>query len=194
MQFDRNETAVVLVEFQQQWTNKGLFHWLIKNQMESRNVIENTRHLVTEARKMGVPIIHAPLVVDPANKKGWMAYPTMGKLFSKDSWKSAFVPGVFEEGDSISTREVYNLKGFDAFYESPLEQILVEHGIKNIFICGFATDQCPAKTLVTAVSKGFNPHIISDCTATFSRYFQKSAEKKHSERVVTSQELLAGLA
>ena len=194
MQFQVDETAVILVEFQQQWTKKGLFHWLIKNQLESRNVVENTRHLVTEARKLGVPIIHAPLVVDPDNKKGWLAYPTFGRIFSKGSWKSAFVPGVFEDGDPVARREYYNLKAFDAFFESPLEQVLVERGIKNMFICGFATDQCPAKTLVTAVAKGFNPHIVSDCTATFNGFFQRGTEQKHSDRVVTSRALLARLA
>ena len=193
MQIDVKETAVVLVEFQQQWTQKGLFYWLIKNQLESRNVIENTRHLVTEVRKLGATIIHAPLIVDPHNKKGWMAYLTFGRIFSKDNWKSEFVAGVFADGDPIATREYYNLKAFDAFFESPLEQVLVERNIKNMFICGFATDQCPAKTLVTAVTKGFNPHIVSDCTATFNGFFQKSAEKKHSDRVVTSQALLAEL-
>ena len=194
MQFDIEETAVVLVEFQQQWTQKGLFYWLIRNQLESRNVVENTRHLVTEARKLGATIIHAPLIIDPQNKKGWMAYPTLGQIFTKDSWKSAFVPGVFEDGDPVAQREYYNLKAFDAFFESPLEQVLIDHNIKNLFICGFATDQCPAKTLVTAVTKGFNPHIVADCTATFNSFFQKSAEKKHNDRMITSQVLLARLA
>jgi nicotinamidase-related amidase len=194
MQFSVEETAVVLVEFQQQWTQKGLFHWLIKNQLASRNVVENTRQLVAEARQSGVTIIHAPLIVDPQHKKGWLAYPTMGRVFTKDSWQSEIVSGLFVDGDPVSPREVYNLKGFDAFFASPLEQILVDREIKNLFICGFATDQCPAKTLRTAVAKGFNPYLVSDCTATFNEFFQKSAERRHSDRVVTSPAVLAGLA
>ncbi len=184
----------MLVEFQKQWTEKGLFHWLIKNQLESRDVVKNTQRLVSEARKLGIPIIHAPLVVDPHNKKGWMAYLTFGQIFTRDSWKSEFVPGLFEEGDPIAQREYYNLKAFDAFFESALEQTLRDHNIKNLFICGFATDQCPAKTLRTAERRGFNPFLVSDCTATFNGYFQKSAERKHSDRVVTSQALLRRLS
>lgn len=189
----KNEIAIVLVEFQKQWTEKGLFHCLIKHQMESRAVVENTRRLVTQARESGVTIIHAPLVVNPHNKKGWLAYLTFGQIFTQDTWKAELVPGLFEEGDLIVQRGYYNLQAFDAFFESSLEQTLNEHNVKNLFICGFATDQCPAKTLRTALGKGFNPYLVSDCTATFNGFFQKSAERKHSERSVTSQTLLASL-
>ena len=193
MKLEREETAIVLVEFQKQWTEKGLFHSLIKNQLETRDVVKNTQRLVSEARKLGIKIIHAPLVVDPHDKKGWMAYPTFGQIFTKDSWKSEFVPGLFEEGDPVAKREYYNYQAFDAFYKSPLEETLRAQNIKNMFICGFATDQCPVKTLRTAERKGFNPFLVSDCTATFSAFFQTRAEHRHSERVITSQTLLDSL-
>ena len=101
MQLKRDETAVVLVEFQKQWTEKGLFNWLIKGQLESRQVVENTRRLVAKAREHDLTIIHAPLVVDPHNKKGWLAYSTLGRIFTKDSWKSELVDGLFAVGDPI---------------------------------------------------------------------------------------------
>ena len=194
MQLDKNETAIVLVEFQKQWTEKGLFHRLVKNQLVSRDVVKNTQRLVLEARKLGTRIIHAPLVVDPRNKKGWMTCLTLGQFFTKDSWKSEFVPGLFEEGDPVAKREYYNYQAFDAFYKSNLEETLRAQNIKNIFIWGFATDQCPAITLRTAERRGFNPFLVSDCTATFNRFFQRRAERKHNECVVTSQTILAGLS
>lgn len=189
MQFRKNETALVLVEFQKQWTEKGLFNWLIKHQLDSRNVIRNTQHLVAKARKNGIMVIHAPLVVDTHNKKGWLAHLTFGQIFTKDTWKAEIVPGLFDEDDPVAQREYYNLKAFDAFFESRLDQILKNHTIKNLFICGFATDQCPVKTLRTALSKGFNPYLVSDCTATFNGFFQRMAERKHSERIVTSHDI-----
>lgn len=190
MQFNSSESAVVLVEFQKQWTEKGLFHWLVKKQIESRDVIKNTQWLTLEARKRGALIIHAPLVVDLQNKKGWMAYGTFGKLFTGESWKSEIVPGLFEEGDLIAKRSTYNFRAFDAFYKSDLEKILRERAIRNLFICGFATDQCPVKTLRTAKGKGFNPFLVSDCSATFNGWLQKRAERKHRERTIPSEELI----
>jgi len=193
MQFNNSESAIVLVEFQEQWTEKGLFHWMVKRQLKSRDAIKNTQKLIVESRKRGVSIIHAPLVVDPRNKKGWMAYATFGWIFTKNNWKSEIAPGLFEEGDPIAKREYYNLQAFDAFYKSDLEKILREQAVKNIFICGFATDQCPSKTLRTAERKGFNPFLVSDCTATFSGLLQKRAEQKHGERTLSSQDVLEGL-
>jgi nicotinamidase-related amidase len=193
MQFQTNETAIVLVEFQKQWTEKGLFNQLIKHQLDSRNVIRNTQHLIAKIREKGIVIIHAPLVVDPYNKKGWLAHLTFGQIFTKDTWKAEITPGLFDESDPIAQREYYNLKAFDAFFESGLELVLKDHAIKNLFICGFATDQCPAKTLRTALRKGFNAYLVSDCTATFNGSFQRMAERKHSDRVVASHELLAKL-
>lgn len=193
MQFQKSETALVLVEFQKQWTEKGLFNRLIKNQLDSRNVVRNTQHLVAKARENGIMIIHAPLVVDHHNKKGWLAHLTFGRIFTKDTWKAEVTPGLFDESDLIVQREYYNLKAFDAFFESGLEQVLKNHAVKNLFICGFATDQCPARTLRTALRKGFNAYLVSDCTATFNEFFQKMAERKHSDRVVTSHKLLTKL-
>ncbi len=193
MQFEKDKTAIVLVEFQKQWTEKGLFHSLIKNQLESREVVKTTQNLVKEARKLGIKIIHAPLVVDPKNKKGWMSYPSFGKVFTKDTWKSEFVPGLYEEGDPVTKREYYNLKAFDAFYKSNLEETLISYNIETMFICGFATDQCPLKTLRTAELKGFNPFLVSDCTATFNESSQKKAEVKYSEQVISSRTLLNSL-
>ncbi len=190
MQFDKNKTAIVLVEFQKQWTEKGFFHSLIKNQLESRDVVKTTQMLVKEARKLGIKIVHAPLIVDPHNKKGWMSYPSFGMVFTKGTWKSEFVPDLFEKGDLIAKREYYNYKAFDAFYKSSLEETLQNHNIKNIFICGFATDQCPVKTLKTAKLKDFNPFLVADCTATFNSSSQKKAELKYKKYVVTSRDII----
>ena len=42
MNIEINKSAVVLIEFQNQWTGKGLYNWLIKGQLTSRNVLAKT--------------------------------------------------------------------------------------------------------------------------------------------------------
>src|SRR6266540_6974978 len=116
MQLQKHKTAIVLVEFQKQWTERGLFNQLIKHQLVSRNVVRNTQRLVANAREKSITIIHAPLVVDLYNKKGWLAYLTFGRIFTKDTWKAEIVPGLFVEGDPIAQRGYYNLAAFDAFF------------------------------------------------------------------------------
>ena len=182
----RRESAIVLVEFQNQWTEKGLYHRLIKRQLRSKNVLENTRTLVREARESGVKIIHAPLVIDPEKKRGWLAHLTFGGVFTKDTWKSEFTEGVYEEGDLV----VEGRYTFDAFTGSNLEQLLRDNQIERIFLCGFTTDQCVAKTMRTALNKGFDSFLVSDCTATLNGFLQRRTESSFRGRVVDSREVL----
>ena len=186
MNLNKNKSAVVLIEFQNQWTEKGLYHWLIKGQLKSRNVLENTRIFVKNARKEGINIIHAPLIIDPENKKGWLAYLTFGKVFTKDTGKSKITKGLYETGDII----VKGRYTFDAFTGSNLEQILKESQIKNLFFCGFTTDQCIAKTMKTALEKRFGCYLISDCTAAMNSFLQKKTENRFQGKVFSYQEIL----
>ncbi len=183
---DKSKSAVLLVEFQNQWTEKGLYNRLIKKQLESRGVLENTKKLVKKARELGMKIIHAPLVIDPKNKKGWLAFLTFGKVFTRGTRKAEISEGLFREGDLV----VKGRYAFDAFVGSDLENILKENGIETVFVCGFTSDQCVAKTMQTLLKKGFDTRMVSDCTATLNDFFQKRTEKKFSDRVVNSNDVL----
>jgi len=180
MNIEKKKSAILLIEFQNQWTDKGLYHWLIKHQLTSRNVLINTQTLVREARKKRVKIIHAPLIIDPKNKKGWLSYLTFGNVFTKGSWKSEITEDFYEEKDHV----VNGRYAFDAFIGSDLETILRENNVKNLFLCGFTTDQCVAKTMRTAIEKKFNCYLVSDCTATMNGVFQWKTERKYRGKVV----------
>lgn len=183
---DTIKSAVILIEFQNQWTEKGFYHLLIKKQLESGNVMENTLAFVKEARRRGIRIIHAPLIIDPDHKRGWLAYLTFGQAFTKGAWKSEITEGLLKGGDIL----VKGRYAFNAFVGSDLEQLLRDHGIENLFLCGFITDQCIAKTMKTALAKGFNSYLISNCTATFNSFMQKRTEKSFQNRVFRYQEIL----
>ncbi len=94
MDINEQKTAILLIEFQNQWTQKGLYHRLIKGQLEKRGVLENTKNLVSKARERGMKIIHAPLVIDPKNKKGGSPSSHSEKCLPKGRGKRKF-PTVF---------------------------------------------------------------------------------------------------
>lgn len=147
--FSEGKSAVVLVEFQNQWTEPGLYHTLIGRQLQSRRVLENTRWLVEQARVRGVTIIHAPLVIDPENKRGRPAHLTFGKVFTKGTRKSRIMSGLYQDTDLV----VEGRYAFDAFVGGNLEELLRSRSVETVFLGGFTTDQCVAKTLRTAVAK-----------------------------------------
>ena len=131
-------------------------------------------------------IIHVPLIIDPKNKKGLLAYLTFGKVFTKGKTRSEISEGLFKKGDLI----VKGRYAFDAFVGSDLYNILKDNNIEDIFVCGFTTDQCVAKTMRTMKKKGFNPYLVSDCTAALNSFLQKKTEKEFEEKVINSRDIM----
>lgn len=186
---DRNKKnpAILLIEFQKTWTEKGFFYKLIKNEYLSRNVLHNTKELVSAARKKGVKIIQAPLILDKEDKKRYKKTPFPARLlkcFTRDTWKSEFTVGIYEETDLV----VQGRCGYDACECSNLEQLLKENKIENIYVCGFTTDYCVKETMTSLINKGFHCVLVSDCTATRNHKLQKKAEKGFE--VISSKQLI----
>ncbi len=188
--FAAEHAAVLLVEFQNQWTLRGPYHRLIREQLASREVVANTKALVSGARQRGIAVVHAPLVIDPAHKKGWLAHLTLGKVFTRGTWKAAITDGLFADGDHI----VHDRYAFDAFTGTELEGMLHGLRVEHLFICGFTTDQCVSRTLRTALARGFEGQLVSDCTATLFPWLQRRVERRLGARVVGHRELLAAMA
>jgi len=132
-------------------------------------------------------VIHAPLVIDPKHKRGWLAHLTLGKVFTLGSPKSEIASPLYEGGDLV----VKGRYAFDSFIGSDLEELLRSNGLSTLFMCGFTTDQCVAKTLRTALLKGFDAYLVSDCTATMNLFFQKRTEREFGERTLESGKLMA---
>ncbi len=172
---DKNNTAILLIEFQKTWTEKGIFYKLIKKEYLSRNVLGNTKQLISAARKKGIKIIQAPLILDKSDKKRYKKTPFPARLtrrFTVDTWKAEFTDGIHEKSDII----IKGRYGFDACEGSDLEQLLKENGIKNVYVCGFTTDHCVKETMNSLISKGYNCIMVSDCTATKNNSLQKKIE------------------
>ena len=187
MTFAPESTALVLVEFQRQWTDPGLYRWMISRQLDGRSVIAATAGLVREARAVGVTIVHAPLVIDPQRKRGWLARVTFGRVFRLGSDKALLTDGLHEPADLVVTGRY----AFDAFKGSDLEALLNSRGIESVLVAGFTTDQCVAKTAKTADKLGFTTYLLTDCTASMTRMHQRSVERKFGDRALSNDETRA---
>ncbi len=174
-----NNTSFLLIEFQKTWTEKGFLHRLIRKEYTSRKVLKNTVNLINQARKNGFTIIHAPLILDKQDRERYKRIPLPPKLlkgFTAGTWKAEFTEGVYNKSDVV----VEGRYSFNACEGSNLEQLLKERGIKNIFICGFTTDQCVELTLKALTLKGYNCFLVSDCTATRNSGLQRKIEKRNT--------------
>lgn len=181
-----DRTAVVLVEFQKQWTASGLYHWLIRDQLGTKNVLDNTRLLVCTARSAGVQIIHAPLVIDPNDRRGWLAHLTFGQVFTKGTARAEFAEGVYEETDRVATGRY----ALDPFVGSDLNDLLHQSGAETVLFGGFLSDQCAGKGVRTALQHDFDAYLLSDCSATVTRLQDWWIERRLDGRTVSSDEIL----
>ncbi len=172
-----DSTAILLIEFQKTWTEKGLFHKIIKKEYISGNVLSNTKEVLKAARKQRIKVIQAPLILDKKDKERYKKTPFPARLlkrFTKGTWKAEFTDGIYETTDIV----VQGRYGFDACKGSDLEQLLRENGIKNVYVCGFTTDHCVKTTMNSLIDKGFHCILVSDCTATKNNKLQKKIEKE----------------
>ncbi|MFK5977514.1 MAG: isochorismatase family cysteine hydrolase [Rhizobiaceae bacterium] len=178
--------VIVLLEFQNQWTKPGLFNLLVKRELKRQNVIENTIRLTKAARAKNIPILQAPLWVDPNNLKGLYANLTRGLFFRKGHRLGEVDPDILSDTDII----IRGRTAFDAFIGSELDDALIPYKDCRILFAGFATDQCVLKTIRTALKRGYDAHLIADCSATFGKLIQSSTERKLTGRVVNSEQLI----
>jgi len=82
---------------------------------------------------------------------------------------------------------------YDSFFNTNLEKILKDRGVKNVYIVGVATDICVLHTAFGAFARGFNVFIVKDCVATINEeahtWALKYMENIYGAKIVHSEEL-----
>jgi len=188
-EIQKENTAILLIEFQKTWTEKGIFRRIIKKEYERRDVLNNTKGLISIARKERVQIIQAPLILDKKDRN-YKKTPFPARLlkrFTRGTWKAEFTDGIYEQTDLV----IEGRYGFDATKGSNLEEILKHNNLKTVFVCGFTTDHCVKETMNSLIDKGFECVMVSDCTATKSNKLQEKIEQEFS--IIKSKGLIEKL-
>jgi ureidoacrylate peracid hydrolase len=170
--FDPKHTAVVLIEYQNDFTSEGgALHGAVGDVMESTGMLENTRALVDAARSAGATIVHAPITF--AAGYGELSQHPYGILkgvvdstaFVKGEWGAEIVDSLApQEGDVV----VEGKRGLDTFATTNLDFILRARGITTIALGGFLTNCCVESTMRTGYEKGYKVITLSDCVAATS--------------------------
>jgi nicotinamidase-related amidase len=173
MELDPTETAVVLIEYQHDFTSEGgVLHGAVSDVMASTGMLSNTAGLVKTARDAGATIIHAPIQFAPGyyeitqHPYGILAGVVDTNAFVKGGWGAQIVDEVApQDGDIV----IEGKRGLDTFASTNLDFILRSKGIKNVALGGFLTNCCVESTMRSAYEKGFNVFTLTDCVAATSQ-------------------------
>jgi ureidoacrylate peracid hydrolase len=200
MPLDPKRTAVVLIEYQNDFTSEGgALHGAVAGVMAQTGMLENTRRLVQAAREAGATIVHAPITFAPGY--GELAPHPYGILkgvvdstaFVKGEWGAEIVDALApQSGDVV----VEGKRGLDTFATTNLDFILRARGITTIALSGFLTNCCVESTMRTGYEKGYAVITLSDCVAATSPEEHENAIKfdyPMFSEVMTSEALASEL-
>jgi nicotinamidase-related amidase len=172
MAIDPKTTAVVLIEYQNDFTSEGgVLHGAVEDVMDKTNMLANTKRVVDAARAAGVTVMHAPITFAKGyGELGAHPYEILkgvvdGECFVKDSWGAAIIDELApQEGDIV----IEGKRGLDTFASTNLDFILRSKGITTIVLGGFLTNCCVESTMRTGYEHGYQVLTLTDCMAATS--------------------------
>lgn len=172
MSLDAATTAVLLIEYQNEFATKGgVLNPAVASVMAETNMLANTIELTRAARKKGLTIMHAPITFAEGygeltrHPYGILKGVVDGKAFVKGTWGAKIIDELAPQpGDIV----IEGKRGLDTFASTNLDFILRSKGIKTLIIGGFLTNCCVESTMRTAYEHGFDVITLTDCAAATS--------------------------
>jgi ureidoacrylate peracid hydrolase len=172
MTIDAKTTAVVLIEFQNDFTSEGgVLHGAVSEVMDKTGMLANTQQLAEAARAAGATVMHAPITFAEgyneitAHPYGILKGVVDGNAFVKGSWGAAIVDDLAPaDGDIV----IEGKRGLDTFASTNLDFILRSKGITTLVLGGFLTNCCVESTMRSGYENGYQVITLSDCVAATS--------------------------
>jgi nicotinamidase-related amidase len=172
MALDPATTAVVLIEYQNEFTSDGgALHGAVAEVMDKTNMLANTGQVVEAARAAGATIMHAPITFAAGYNElskhpyGILKGVVDGSAFVKGTWGAAIVDELAPQDTDIV---IEGKRGLDTFASTNLDFILRSKGITTIVLGGFLTNCCVESTMRSGYENGYQVITLTDCTAATS--------------------------
>ena len=198
---DPSKTAVVLVEFQNDFTTEGgALHGAVAEVMDATKMLAHARDVVDAAHAAGVSVIHSPIQFAPGYYEitdtpyGILKGVVDSNAFVKGSWGAQIVDELApEDGDIV----LEGKRGLDAFASTNLDFILRSKGIQTVALAGFLTNCCVESTMRSAYERGFEVVTLTDCVGATSLEEHKNAitfDYPMFSKPMTADEFVSALA
>jgi ureidoacrylate peracid hydrolase len=172
MAIDPTTTAVVFIEYQNDFTSDGgALHGAVKEVMATTDMLAHTREVADAARRAGVTVMHAPITFHEGYNEiskhpyGILKGVVDGNAFVKGSWGAAIVDELAPQAGDIV---IEGKRGLDAFASTNLDFILRSKGITTLVLGGFLTNCCVESTMRSGYENGYQVITLNDCVAATS--------------------------
>lgn len=185
---DLNKTAVIIIDMQNDFCHPdGWIGGMGIDTGPARALADPINHVTKSLREKGVPIIWvtwgvrpdkrnlSPGTQHPFNPNG-MGPGLSGEIrnsertynvLRKHSWGAVIIDDLEQGPDDVYV-DKHRISGF---WDTPLDSILSNLGIKTVMFAGVNADHCVLGTLMDANFHGYDTILLEDCTATTSPDF-----------------------
>jgi nicotinamidase-related amidase len=198
---DPKTTALVLIEFQNDFTSEGgTLHGAVAEVMDATGTLPNAKKALDAAHAAGATVIHSPISFAPgyyeisAHPYGILAGVVDSHSFVKGTWGCEIVGEVAPSGEDIVLE---GKRGLDAFGSTNLDFILRSKGIHTVVLAGFLTNCCVESTMRSAYEKGFEVYTLTDAVGATSMAEHANAityDYPMFSKPITTEEFLGALA
>lgn len=194
------KTALILIGYQNDYFSPdGILYRVIEESSKVTNVIANTVHLLENLAVSPTLIVTTPIFFTPNYEElidpiGILKTIKEVNAFQMGTPGSETIQELLPFTDRIL--EVPGKRGFNAFINTNLDEVLKQRGITDVVVAGAVTSICIDSTGRAAHEKGYHVTILSDCTSArtvFEQDFYCSTVFPLYAQVMKNKELLANL-
>jgi ureidoacrylate peracid hydrolase len=175
------QTAVIVVDMQNDFCSKGgMFDRAGVDISIVQKVVTPTRKVLLAARKAGIKVIYLKMgfrpdlsdlgAADSPNRGRHLRFgvgqPSVapdgreGRFLIRDTWNTDVIDELRPEADDV----VLYKHRFSGFYQTELDGVLRNLGIRNLIFTGCTTSVCVDSTIRDAVFRDYRSVLLSDCT------------------------------
>ena len=140
------QSAILVIDVQ-----CGLFD-VNPRPFEANEVIKRINNITSQARTSGMPVVF----IQHEQATGLLEY-------ESESWK--LQPGLIVHDINFKVRKTTP----DSFLRTTLDEILKSHRIKDLIICGYASEFCVDTTVRRSAALGYTVQLVSDAHTTHDK-------------------------
>ncbi|MBI3700129.1 MAG: cysteine hydrolase [Afipia sp.] len=177
------KTALVIIDMQRDFMEPGGFGETLGNDVSRlANAVKPCAAVLDAARDLGMLVIHTreghrPDLSDAPPAKIERGAPSkrigdagpMGRILIQGEPGHDIIPALYP----IKGEVVIDKPGKGAFYATALGEILKQHEIENLLVCGVTTEVCVNTTVREANDRGYRCVVLADCCASYFPEFHE---------------------
>lgn len=182
-EMDPDCTAFIVVDMQSDFVSPGGFGEMLGNDVSQlQKAIPPTVRVLEAVRKAGLKVIHTreghrtdlsdcpPSKLKRGKLKVGIGDPgPMGRVLIRGNKGHSII----EELSPLSSEPIIDKPGKGAFYNTDLDGILHNWGIKYLVVAGVTTEVCIHTTVREANDRGYECLVLADCVASYFPEFHK---------------------